>query len=100
MSLEDLRDELARRAHAVQDLAERVKEEFDDSRRRSMLDHELDRLFMELGIEVYQRMRAGEPVEDSVVVQDIVDQVAEVELRLLDTQESEAAEATEAPEPG
>lgn len=82
MSLEDLKDQIARQAHAVQDFAERLKENVDDTRRRHRLDHELDLLFTELGIEVYQRMRAEEPVESSVTVQDLVDRLAEVEMRL------------------
>lgn len=82
MSLEDLKDRIAQQAHAVQDFAERLKENLDDTRRRQRLDHELDLLFTELGIEVYQRMRADEPVAESVIVQDLVDRLAEVEMRL------------------
>ncbi|MDX1612307.1 MAG: hypothetical protein R3185_08050 [Candidatus Thermoplasmatota archaeon] len=82
MSLDDLKEQISRGALAVHDMAERLKEELDDSRERHHLRRELDLLFMDLGIEVYQRMRQGDPVEDSVVVQDIVDRLAQVELRM------------------
>lgn len=93
MSLEDLKDQIARQAHAVQDFAERLKENMDNTRRRHRLDHELDVLFTELGIEVYQRMRADEPVESSVTVQDLVDRLADVEMRLA-TDDGPATEPT------
>jgi hypothetical protein len=94
VSLDDLRDQISRGAHMVTDALERVREEIDETRVRHQMDHEMDLLFQELGIEVYQRMAQGEPVEDSVVVQDLVDRLAEVEARL------EAVRAAEDEESG
>lgn len=75
MSLEDLKDRVAKRAG-------RLKHGIDDTVARHNLERELDALFSELGIEVYQRARAGEPIEDSVVVRDLVDRIAQAEAAL------------------
>lgn len=106
MSLDDLRDQISRGAHMVTDAVERLREEIDETRVRHQMDHEMDLLFQELGIEVYQRMAQEEPVEDSVVVQDLIDRLAEVEARLeavraAEDEEHEEAEgpATDAPNP-
>lgn len=77
--LDAVKEELARRAQAVTHAAARLKEGLDDQLARHTLNRELDALFGELGIEVYQRFRADAPVEDSVVVSDLVDRIAEVE---------------------
>lgn len=82
MALETLRDQLARGADVVHDAAERLKHGLDTTRHRQQLQRELDRLFSELGIEVYQRIERDDPVVDSVVVEDLVDRIAEVERRL------------------
>jgi hypothetical protein len=63
----------------VQDAAGRLKHELGEAQMRHRLDRELDLLFSELGIEVYQRVRASEPVDASVVVRDLVDRIASVE---------------------
>lgn len=82
MTLDAIKQSLTRSADAVQTAAHRLKEDLNDSWTRQQLDRELDRLFAELGIEVYQRIQRGDPVVDSVVVQDLVDRIAQVEQRL------------------
>lgn len=82
MALEALRSQLTRGAQSVHDVAERLKDGIETQRREQQLQMELDSLFSELGVEVYQRFRRGDPVVDSVVVEDLVDRIAEVEQRL------------------
>jgi hypothetical protein len=82
VALDALRQQITRGADAVQQAAQRIKQDLDETISREQLDRELDRLFTELGIEVYQRIRRGDPVVDSVVVQDLVDRIRQVEERL------------------
>jgi hypothetical protein len=82
VALDAIKQGISRSADAVQTAAHQLKEDISETRTRQQLDEELDRLFMELGVEVYQRIRRGDRVTDSVVVQDIVDRIAEVERRL------------------
>lgn len=82
MALDAIKEGISRSADAVQTAASQLKEDLNDSWTRQQLDRELDRLFMELGIEVYQRIQRGDPVADSVVIQDLVDRIAQVEDRL------------------
>lgn len=82
MALDEIREEITRKAAAVHDAAERLKEGIETQRVSQQLEGELDILFAELGVEVYQRVQRDDPVETSVVVQDMVDRIAEVEMRL------------------
>lgn len=82
VALDAIKQGISRSADAVQTAANRLKEDISETRTRQQLDNELDRLFAELGVEVYQRIQRGDRVVDSVVVQDIVDRIAEVERRL------------------
>ncbi len=82
MALDAIKHGISRSADAVQSAAHRLKQDLNDTWTRQQLESELDRLFAELGIEVYQRIRRGDPVADSVVIQDLVDRIAEVERRL------------------
>lgn len=82
VALDAIKDGISRSADAVQTAADRLKEDLSESRTRQQLDRELDRLFAELGVEVYQRIQRGDRVVDSVVVQDLVDRIADVERRL------------------
>lgn len=92
MALDAIKEGISRSADAVQTAANRLKEDISETRARQQLDSELDRLFAELGVEVYQRIQRGDRVVDSVVVQDLVDRIAEVERRLRATAESPASE--------
>jgi hypothetical protein len=82
VALDAIKQGISRSADAVQTAAHQIKEDLSETRARQQLDNELDRLFAELGVEVYQRIQRGDRVVDSVVVQDIVDRIAEVERRL------------------
>lgn len=82
MALDQFRETVTRGANVVHDAAERLKDGFELQRVRQQLEGELDKLFAELGIEVYQRLRRGDPVEGSVVIKDLVDRIAEIEQRL------------------
>lgn len=82
MALDAIKRRISRGADAVQTAAHRLKEDLDDTLTRQQLETELDRLFAELGVEVYQRIRRGDPIDGSVVVEDLVDRIAEVERRL------------------
>ncbi len=82
VALERIRDQLSKGADAVQDAALRLRSGLASERARQQLEDELDRLFSELGVEVYQRISRGDPVEESVVVEDLIDQIEEVEQRL------------------
>lgn len=66
----------------MQDAASRLKSGFESERVRQELEQELDRLFAELGVLVYQRLSRGDPVEDAVAVEDLVERIGEVEQRL------------------
>ncbi len=65
-------------AGVVNSATERLRSQ----RARLQLEDELDNLFAELGIEVYQRLTRGDPVEGAVVIEDIVDRISEIEARL------------------
>lgn len=82
MALEEIRESLSRGAGAVQDAATRLKDGLESQHVKQQLEDELDRLFAELGVLVYQRMTRGDSVEDAVAVQDLVDRIGEVEQRL------------------
>jgi hypothetical protein len=86
VALEEFRAQLNRGADAVQSAASRLKDGLEAQQARDRLEGELDRLFSELGVLVYQRMSRGEPVEDAVAVRDLVDRIAEVERRLEDVE--------------
>lgn len=93
MALDAIKQGLSRSADVVQSAATQLKEDISETRTRQQLDRELDRLFAELGIEVYQRIQRGDRVLESVVVQDIVDRIAEVERRLRAAAESPTRDA-------
>jgi hypothetical protein len=82
VALDVIKNGISRSADAVQTAAHQIKEDLSETRTRQQLDRELDRLFAELGVEVYQRIQRGDRVVDSVVVQDLVDRIADVEHRL------------------
>lgn len=82
MALDAIKHGISRSADAVQTAAHRLKEDLSETRVEQRLDRELDRLFAELGVEVYQRIRRGDRVVNSVVVQDLVDRIADVERRI------------------
>lgn len=82
VALEELRAQLTRGADAVQDAASRLKSGLKSERVRQELEQELDKLFAELGVIVYQRLSRDDPVEDAVAVEDLVERIAEIEQRL------------------
>lgn len=82
VALEQIRSQITRGANVVHDAAERLRDGLEAQRVRQQLEGELDSLFAELGVEVYQRFRRGDPIEGSVVIEDLVDRIAEVEKRL------------------
>lgn len=99
VTLDDIKEEITRRANAVHDAAERLIDDVDATWTRHQLERELDALFAELGVEVYQRMRRSDPVEDSVVIEDLVDRIAQVEARLPARGHDEGGEPSEAATP-
>lgn len=78
MALDRLPDPFTWGAGVVSDATKRLKSQ----RARLQLEDELDTLFGELGVEVYQRISRGDPVEEAVIVEDIVDRISEIEDRL------------------
>lgn len=78
MALDRLPDPFTWGAGVVSNATERIRSQ----RARLQLEDELDNLFAELGIEVYQRIKREDPVEGAVVVEDIVDRISEIEDRL------------------
>jgi len=90
VALNAIRRHITWGADRVTQVAEQLKSDVDETLNRQQLDRELDRLFTELGIEVYQRIRRGDPVNDNVVIEDLVDRIRQVEEKLEKLPESSA----------